>query len=117
MKGTCKEHSAHGHTHGTQCGHTAVTHDSHIDYLHDGHLHHVHDNHVDEHSVSVGKLNPNVCTPDHDCKGRDHKHTHAPTCGHERGPHGDQFDYLVGGHLHHSHGDHCDDHGSLKAAA
>jgi hypothetical protein len=26
-------------------------------------------------------------------------------------------DYLVSGHLHHSHGDHCDDHGPLKKAA
>jgi hypothetical protein len=26
-------------------------------------------------------------------------------------PHGDHVDYLVNGHLHHPHGDHCDDHG------
>ena len=25
-------------------------------------------------------------------------------------------DYLVDGHLHHPHGDHCDDHGPLDAA-
>jgi hypothetical protein len=31
-------------------------------------------------------------------------------------PHGDHVDYLVGGHLHHSHESHCDNHGSLKAA-
>jgi hypothetical protein len=31
-------------------------------------------------------------------------------------PHGDHVDYLVGGHLHHSHEGHCDNHGSLKAA-
>jgi hypothetical protein len=24
--------------------------------------------------------------------------------------------YLVDGHLHHPHGDHCDDHGPLKTA-
>jgi UDP-2,3-diacylglucosamine pyrophosphatase LpxH len=23
-------------------------------------------------------------------------------------------DYLVNGHLHHPHGDHCDDHGPVK---
>jgi hypothetical protein len=31
-------------------------------------------------------------------------------------PHGDHVDYLVGGHLHHSHGGHCDNHGLIKAA-
>jgi hypothetical protein len=25
-------------------------------------------------------------------------------------------DYLVDGHLHHPHGDHCDDHGPLTPA-
>jgi hypothetical protein len=30
-------------------------------------------------------------------------------------PHGDHSDYLVGGHLHYSHSNHCDDHGALKA--
>jgi UDP-2,3-diacylglucosamine pyrophosphatase LpxH len=29
-------------------------------------------------------------------------------------PHGDHVDYLVGGHLHHPHGDHCDDHGPVR---
>jgi hypothetical protein len=29
-------------------------------------------------------------------------------------PHGDHTDYLVGGHLHHPHGGHCDDHGKLS---
>jgi UDP-2,3-diacylglucosamine pyrophosphatase LpxH len=31
-------------------------------------------------------------------------------------PHGDHVDYLVSGHLHHPHGDHCDDHGPLEMA-
>jgi hypothetical protein len=26
-------------------------------------------------------------------------------------------DYLVEGHLHHSHGDHCDDHGRVEVIA
>jgi hypothetical protein len=28
-------------------------------------------------------------------------------------PHGAHTDYLVNGHLHHPHGDHCDDHGPV----
>jgi hypothetical protein len=32
-------------------------------------------------------------------------------------PHGDHVDFLVKGHLHHPHGQHCDDHGKLGAAA
>jgi hypothetical protein len=27
------------------------------------------------------------------------------------------MDYLVGGHLHHPHGPHCDDHGTLRVVA
>jgi hypothetical protein len=30
--------------------------------------------------------------------------------------HGDHTDYLVKGHLHHPHGQHCDDHGQLAGA-
>jgi hypothetical protein len=29
-------------------------------------------------------------------------------------PHGDHVDYLVDGHLHHPHGDHCDNHGKVE---
>jgi hypothetical protein len=29
-------------------------------------------------------------------------------------PHGDHMDYLHEGHLHHHHGDHCDDHGPMQ---
>jgi hypothetical protein len=116
MQASCKEHAAHAHTHSSQCGHKSVIHDGHTDYLHDGHMHHIHGQHVDEHSVSVGSVNPSACTPDHDCRAHNHEHTHGPTCGHERVPHGDHVDYLVGAHLHHSHDGHCDDHGSLKAA-
>jgi hypothetical protein len=29
-------------------------------------------------------------------------------------PHGDHTDYLVDGHLHHPHGDHCDDRGMVN---
>jgi hypothetical protein len=31
-------------------------------------------------------------------------------------PHGDHVDFMVSGHLHHPHGDHCDDHGPVRAA-
>jgi len=116
MDTNCKAHGTHNHTHGTQCGHQAVMHENHTDYLHDGHMHHVHGEHVDEHSLSIGSSNPNECTPGHTCQGHNAGHSHSPTCGHERVPHGDHVDFLVAGHLHHSHDGHCDDHGFLKAA-
>jgi hypothetical protein len=31
-------------------------------------------------------------------------------------PHGDHVDYVVKSHLHHQHGDHCDDHGAVELA-
>jgi hypothetical protein len=31
-------------------------------------------------------------------------------------PHGNHVDYRVAGHLHHPHGDHCDDHGPVTLA-
>jgi hypothetical protein len=31
-------------------------------------------------------------------------------------PHGEHIDYLVDGHLHYPHGDHCDDHGPVTLA-
>ena len=40
-----------------------------------------------------------------------------PDCGHETVQHGDHVDYVVGGHLHHPHGDHCDHHGPAEALA
>ena len=107
-------HANHPHTHGPGCGHIAVHHDGHTDYLHDGHLHHPHDDHVDEHVIAVSVGNPDRCTPDHRCGGHDAAHRHGPACGHEAVPHGDHTDYLVDGHLHHPHGNHCDDHGALE---
>jgi hypothetical protein len=55
--------------------------------------------------------NPVQCTPQTCCS-----HKHGPSCGHEAVPHGDHVDYLVGGRLHHPHGDHCDDHGPVQLA-
>jgi hypothetical protein len=110
---TCTEthHANHTHRHGLNCGHIAVRHEDHVDYLHDGHLHHMHGNHVDEHVIPVTEANPERCTPDVKCA-----HQHGPGCGHEAVPHGDHTDYLVDGHLHHPHGNHCDDHGRLQLA-
>jgi hypothetical protein len=42
-----------------------------------------------------------------------HSHVHSENCGHERVPHDDHFDFLVGDELHHSHDNHCDSHGRL----
>jgi hypothetical protein len=102
-------HENHPHQHGPGCGHVAIRHEDHIDYLHDGHLHHPHKDHVDDHTVAVSPVNPDHCTPGILCE-----HRHGPGCGHEAVPHGDHIDYLVGGRLHHPHGDHCDDHGPVE---
>lgn len=110
----CTKHEGHQHQHGSNCGHKTVEHEGHTDYLHDGHLHHVHDGHIDEHKVSA-ETNPASCTPEHKCGSHGAEHKHSAGCGHEAVPHGDHTDYLVGGHLHHPCGTHCDDHGAMKA--
>ena len=117
MSETHQQHSGtHSHKHGPNCGHTAVKHDGHTDYLHDGHMHYPHGDHVDDHSIEVNSVNPEKCTPTHACSGHDKTHIHGVNCGHEAVPHGNHVDYLVDGHLHHSHGTHCDDHGELQVA-
>ena len=108
-------HSDHPHKHGSDCGHVAIKHDDHVGYLHDGHLHCAHEDHYDEHAIAVSNDNPDGCVP-HDCTGHDGSHAHGPDCGHPAVPHGDHVDYVVNGHLHHQHGDHCDDHGPVTAA-
>lgn len=110
---SCHKHEGHTHVHGAGCGHTAISHDGHTDYLHDGHLHHPHADHIDEHSIAASGANASSCTPGHSCGAHDKAHVHGPTCGHERVPHDGHVDYLVMGHLHHPHGDHCDDHGRI----
>jgi hypothetical protein len=110
---TCTKHQGHNHQHEIACGHVAITHAGHTDYLHDGHLHHMHLDHVDEHVLEVNATNPDQCTPSHDCGGHDKAHVHGPGCSHEPVPHGDHVDYLVDDHLHHPHGNHCDDHGTI----
>ena len=110
-----RDHSTH--THGPGCGHTAIQHEDHTDSLHDGHLHHPHEGHYDEHTIGVTSRNPDACTPQHQCNTHASGHQHGADCGHEPVPHGDladyHTDYLVGDHLHHQHGDHCDDHGKI----
>ena len=62
-------------------------------------------------TIPVSDANPGACTPDHECEHHDSDHEHGPDCGHEAVQHCDHVDYVVGGHLHRPHGDHCDDHG------
>ncbi|MEE3220485.1 MAG: hypothetical protein VX257_09495, partial [Planctomycetota bacterium] len=77
-------------------------------------LHHqLEDGTVEEHTIGASETNPTGCTAGHNCDGHDANHVHSPNCGHETVPHDDHVDYLVDGHLHHPHGDHCDDHGQL----
>jgi len=47
---------------------------------------------------------------------KDHPHEHGPNCGHTAIEYDGHIDYLVDRHLHHPHGDHCDDHGPVKVA-
>ncbi len=108
-----REHNEHGHVHGPECGHTTIRQGAETGYLHDGHMHVAHEEHFDCSSVAVTNRNPDRCTPEHKCGEHGSEHRHGPNCGHERVPHGDHADYLVGGHLHHEHGGHCDDHGPV----
>lgn len=62
-------------------------------------------------TIEVSEKNPAECTGGHDCSAHDDDHEHGPGCGHEAVAHGDHVDYVVDGHLHHPHDDHCDDHG------
>ncbi|MGH2480850.1 MAG: hypothetical protein ACRDHW_14450 [Ktedonobacteraceae bacterium] len=98
--------SDHSHIHGNMCGHIAVEHEGHVDYLHEGHLHFRHGDHYDEHAIAVSSVNPATCAPM--ACNCDHQ-----ALGHEQVPHGSHYDYLCNGQLHHGHGDHCDNHGSL----
>lgn len=112
----CEIHPNHDHKHGPDCGHQGIKHGDHVDYLHDGHMHHMHGDHVDEHRLEVNEANPAACTSGHQCSGHDADHVHGPDCGHPMVPHGDHFDYLVDGHLHHQHDGHCDHHGAVELA-
>jgi hypothetical protein len=103
-------HTTHSHKHGESCGHTAVKHESHVDYLHDGHLHGMEKGKQVEHKLAINSKNPAKENPVNHADS----HKHGPSCGHEAIPHGDHSDYLVDGKLHHVHGSHCDEHGTLN---
>jgi hypothetical protein len=100
-------HETHTHVHGENCGHTRIKHGDHFDFLHDGHLHAKHQGHYDECTLEVSDANPDACAEAKcDCS--------HDSCEHERVPHGNHTDYLVGGRLHFRHDGHCDDHGSIQ---
>ena len=107
-----KKSGSQSHEHHAKCGHTAIKHGDHIDYLQDGQLHHPEQGCNKEHVLEITATNPNECRPLN--PGCTPGHAHGPGCGHEKVPHGDHFDYLVDGRLHHVHGDHCDDHGPVE---
>lgn len=107
-------HPEYVHLHHEGCGHTMIAHEGHRDFLDNGHLHHVHGRQVDDHRIAESDVNPSLCTPAHKCDGHPAYHHHSPFCGHEAVPHEDHIDYLVAGHLHHAHGDHCDFHGKVE---
>ena len=109
-------HEPHEHVHHNTCGHKTIQHEDHRDFLHNGHMHHLHNEHIDEHILSVTDQNPFICTPSHFCGGHDKLHIHGPNCGHEAIPHAEHIDYLVNGHLHFVHDNHCDNHGIVNVA-
>jgi hypothetical protein len=104
-------HAGHPHRHAGDCGHTGLRHAGHTDYLDDGHLHYPHGDHVDEHRLSDDDTTDRP--PGHTEIVHGGDHSHGPACGHEVVPHADHTDYLVDGHLHQEHGNHCDDHGKI----
>jgi hypothetical protein len=107
-------HNRHDHLHGAACGHLAVRHEDHVDYVHDGHLHHPHGDHVDEHELGENDLAR--CDPNHACDSHPVDHVHGVGCEHVAIPHAGHIDYIVAGHVHRQHGEHCDDHGELRLA-
>jgi len=65
--------------------------------------------------VDVTETNPSECRPTADAMEEPHRH--GLSCGHEVVQHGDHLDFLVDSHLHHLHGNHCDDHGVVDLDA
>jgi hypothetical protein len=109
-------HQDHDNAHGVACDHMGIAHDGHVDYLHDGHMHSAHDGHSDEHSIAISNANPAseglIAKVDHT------PHTHGGAGDdHMRVQHGDHFDYIHDGELHHAHGDHVDSHGKVTLVA
>ncbi|MEE4316259.1 MAG: hypothetical protein V2I74_04690 [Erythrobacter sp.] len=110
-------HAGHdAHAHGKGCGHQALEHAGHVDFLHDGHLHHGHAGHVDEHALEVSTVNPEAEELSATVTSDDHMHGHAGE-EHMSVQHGTHVDFIHDGRLHHVHGDHMDDHGTVKLLA
>lgn len=101
-----------GHVHGPGCGHVAIRHGDHIDYLHDGQLDHPTAVGREVHVLSHDAMAHAPAQP-HGAASMEPDHQHSPSCGHPAIAHAGHTDYLVGGRLHHPHGDHCDDHGPV----
>lgn len=101
------------HHHYPGCGHLLIMHDGHADFLIDSHLLHLHRGKFLEHTVKESHSNPIVCAP-LPLPIHQFEHIHGPNCGHESIVHEDHIDYLVDNLLHHAHGGHCDNHGSLQ---
>lgn len=118
--GTCTDHAhshsheEHNHDHAPGCGHVAIEVNGDVCYLHDGHMHHQCDGHVHCASIEFSAENPDGCAPVENLAGHEATHVHGDACGHEKVPHGDHFDFLVGDELHHEHNGHCDNHGKVK---
>ena len=114
---TMTQHANHSHQHGPNCGHTAIKHDGHVDYLHDGHLHHVKARRLGRRACP-GSRAPRTPPPaSRSTMAASPRRTTSRSCLRPPAvPHGDHVDYLVEGHLHHPHGDHCDDHGPVQMA-
>jgi hypothetical protein len=62
-------------------------------------------------SVPLSEQGSADFTTGHDCEHHAEDHEHGPDCGHEAVRHDNHVDYVVGVHLHHPHGDHCEHHG------
>lgn len=93
------------HQHGPQCNYGQG-----CRHLMDDDMHVMDD---DMHVVANEKV-PLWCDFGHNCHYHDKDHRHGPDCGHLAVSHDGHIDYLVNGHLHHPHGNHCDNHGRYQ---
>ena len=115
----CEEHRAHTHKHGPGCGHHAMGHEGHMDYLHDGHLHNVHDG-TRRRAPRIRRAEPNpeqLYVPNR-TSAKEHasgSRARARVVVTRRIPaRRCTSTIVVGSHLHHAHGEHCDDHGAIR---
>ena len=71
---------------------------------------------LDEHLIQFRRRIPTPARRSTSAAGAANGDDPAQTVGIRRFPRGDHIDYLVDGHLHHPHADHCDD-GPVKVKA